>query len=69
MNWKWAGPFLWLQVEYDHRFEAVEGGRTRLTFVVDGAGFGVSVLGRVFARVYNRNLDRAIPNLVGEMQG
>src|SRR5262249_34064977 len=23
-NWKWVGPFLWLWVHYDHKFEKVE---------------------------------------------
>lgn len=65
-SWTWVGPFLWLEVRYAHHFEpALEG--TRLTWVVEGRGFAVSVLGRLFARVYQRNLDRAIPRLVEEL--
>ena len=66
-NWKWVGNFLWLTIHYDHRFESVERQRTRLTWVVLGEGLGVSVFGRLFAKVYAKNLDRAIPALVEEM--
>jgi len=66
-NWKWVGPFLWLTVHYDHRFEELNSGRTKLTWVVEGEGFGVSVFGRLFAKIYNKNLDSAIPLLIEEM--
>jgi carbon monoxide dehydrogenase subunit G len=59
-NWKWVGPFLWLTVHYDHQFEALGPSRTRLTWVIDADGFGVTLLGRVFAAVYSKNLDKAI---------
>ncbi len=35
----------------------------RITFTVEGAGVGVNIVGRLFAAVYARNLDRAIPRL------
>jgi hypothetical protein len=63
-NWEWVGPFLWLTVHYDHQFEAVSQNRTRLTWLVDAEGLGASIFGRVFAKVYSRNLDKAIPVLV-----
>jgi hypothetical protein len=66
-NWKWAGPFLWLTVHYDHRFEVVDASRTRLTWVVEAEGFGVAFFGRLFAAVYSRNVDKAIPALVSSM--
>ncbi len=66
-NWKWAGVFLWLRVHYDHRFEELNSTQTRLTWVVETKGFGVSVFGRLFAKIYSKNLDRAIPSLVQEM--
>ena len=66
-NWKWVGPFLWLVVQYDHRFERVDEKRTKLIWLVSAEGFGISVLGRLFAAIYNRNLDRAIPLLIREM--
>jgi hypothetical protein len=66
-RWEWVGRFLWLTVRYDHRFEELGPRRTKLTWEVRVAGFGVSVLGRLFAGVYARNLDGAIPLLIEEM--
>lgn len=66
-NWKWVGGFLWLPVHYDHRFEDLNPAQTKLTFVVEAKGFGVSVLGRLFAKVYSKNMDRAIALLIQEM--
>jgi hypothetical protein len=68
-NWKWVGGFLWANVHYDHRFEEVSPTQTKLTFIVEAEGLGVSVIGRVFAMIYSKNLDRAIPLLVQEMNG
>ena len=67
-NWKWAGPFLWLTVHYDHRFERLGSNETEVRFVLDGEGFGVRVFGRIFAKIYARNLDSAIPNLIVELE-
>jgi hypothetical protein len=66
-GWKWRGRFLWLEVGYDHRFEPLPGGGTRIVLEVDGAGFAVGSLGRLFALVYARNLDRALPLLAREL--
>jgi hypothetical protein len=55
-------------IRYDDVSEAVEEQKTKLTWVVVVEGFGRSVLGRIFAAVYGRNLDRAIPLLVAELQ-
>lgn len=66
-NWKWVGPFLWLTVYYDHRFEEIAATQTRLIWTVTAEGFGVSVFGRLFAFVYARNLKRAIPALIDEI--
>jgi len=66
-NWKWAGPFLWITVHYDHWFEALDDSHTRLTWTVAAEGLGASVLGPLFAALYRRNLERAIPLLICEM--
>lgn len=63
-NWKWVGPFLWLTVHYDHCFESLNSHQTRVTFVLEASGFGSGFLGRLFARVYRRDLEKAIPLLV-----
>ena len=66
-NWKWVGGFLWLTVHYDHRFEEQNSTQTKLTWVVEAKGFGASVVGRLFAKIYSKHLDRAIPLLIEEM--
>lgn len=68
LSWKWAGPFLWITVHYDHRFRSLGPRETELTFSLAGEGRGVGVLGPIFASVYARNLDRAIPRLVQELE-
>jgi len=66
-NWKWVGSLLWLTVHYDHRFDVVDANRTRLTWVVEAEGFGAAAFGRLFAVMYSRNVDKAIPALVTMM--
>lgn len=66
-SWKWVGGFLWLTCHYDHRFEALSPTQTRLTWVIEATGFGKSLIGRLFAKIYSKSLDRAIPLLVEEM--
>ncbi|MFN8492459.1 MAG: SRPBCC family protein [Caldilineaceae bacterium] len=68
-NWQWVGPFLWLTVYYDHQFEPVNEQRTKLIWVIGAEGFGVALFGRLFAAIYNQNLNQAIPRLVAEMRG
>ncbi len=67
-NWKWVGPFLWLTFHYDHRFHALDDNRCEMTFHVAASGFAVSIIGPLFALIYKRNLDVAIPNLIRELQ-
>jgi hypothetical protein len=62
-RFRWEGSFLWLGLGYDHLVTTDETGRVRITFTVDAAGVGVDTIGPLFARVYARNLDRAIPRL------
>jgi hypothetical protein len=67
-RWLWVGNFLWLSVRYDHVFEEIVPDSTRIRFLVEVEGAGAGSLGRVFRAIYARNLDRAIPNLVREME-
>ena len=67
-SWKWVGSFLWCTVLYDHRFESLDPEHTKLIFIVEAKGFGASILGRLFAWIYRRNLERAIPLLIAEME-
>jgi hypothetical protein len=67
--WTWEGTFLWMKVRYVHAFDALGADRTRIRFDVHLGGFGKSTLGRLFACIYARNLDKALPNLVAELGG
>ena len=67
-RWQWAGRFLTVAVHYDHRFETIGDDQTRLVWTVSAEGAGTSTLGRVFGAIYARNLDKAIPNLQGELR-
>ena len=69
VNWKWAGPFLWITVHYDHQFARTGPSTSEVRFILDGEGVGVGLFGRLFAAIYARNLDRAIPNLIEEIEG
>jgi uncharacterized membrane protein len=62
-RFRWEGAFLWLDLGYDHLVTTDETGQVTVTFTLDAAGPGVHTLGPLFARVYARNLDRAIPRL------
>jgi hypothetical protein len=62
-RFRWEGSFLWLGLGYDHLVTVDEEGRVTITFTVEGAGVGVNTIGRLFASIYARNLDRAIPRL------
>jgi hypothetical protein len=62
-RFRWEGSFLWLGLGYDHLVTTDEVGRVHISFTVEGAGVGVSTIGRLFASVYARSLDRAIPRL------
>jgi hypothetical protein len=66
-NWKWVAGFLWLTCHYNHLFEELNSTRTKLTFVVEGEGFGAPILGGVYAGIYSKFMDRANSLLVEEM--
>jgi Polyketide cyclase / dehydrase and lipid transport len=62
-RFRWEGSFLWLGLGYDHVVTTDKTGWVTITFTVDAAGPGVKVLGPLFAGIYARNLDHAIPRL------
>jgi hypothetical protein len=68
-NWNWVARFLWMVVHYDHWFEPITPARTKMTWIVAGTGLAAGTLGRLFAKVYSKSLDRAIPVLIEEMGG
>jgi hypothetical protein len=67
-SWAWAGKFLWLFVHYDHVLTPRGPERTEVYFRVESEGFLEGSLGRVFAAIYAKSLDRAIPNLIAELE-
>jgi uncharacterized membrane protein YdcZ (DUF606 family) len=67
-HWKWAGSFLGSQVVYDHIFSQNKPGQTTVRFTVDvGGGVGALLRG-IFGRIYRKNLARAVPLLVQEIE-
>ncbi len=67
-HWKWTGSFLGSRVLYDHIFSQNEPRRTTIRFTVDVAGGLGSLLSGIFGRIYRRNLERAVPLLVREIE-
>ena len=67
-HWKWVGPFLGLQIHYDHIFSRDEPGRTKICFTVDATGGPGVVFRGIFARIYRKNLERAVPLLIQEIE-
>jgi hypothetical protein len=57
-----------MTVHYDHQFNRIGPEDSEIAFLIDGEGFGVKLFGRRFADLYARNLDRAIPMLVKELE-
>ena len=68
-SWKWIGSLLGATIHYDHVFEPVAPGETRIRFTVDSTGGLTPLLGGIFGWIYRRNLERAIPLLTAEIEG
>ena len=66
-GWAWEGRLVMLTIHYDHRFEAVADGTTRIKFLVNVSGPLSALTGPIFAKVYARYLDRAIPELIRQL--
>jgi uncharacterized membrane protein len=67
-HWKWVGPFLGSQILYDHIFSQNEPGQTTVRFTVDVGGGPGALLRGIFGRIYRKNLERAVPLLVQEIE-
>ena len=67
-NWKWAGRGrIGPTLTFDHQFEAIDQGRTKIDFVVETDGFLEAVFGRLNALYLGRKLDRNLPRLVADL--
>jgi carbon monoxide dehydrogenase subunit G len=62
-RWEWVGGLAGVRIYYDHRFASSGPAATRLEWSVELHGPLAPLIRGVFARVYGRNLDRAIPRL------
>ena len=67
-HWKWAGRLFGSQILYDHIFSQLEPGQTAIRFTVDITGALGVLIGGIFGRVYRKNLERAVPLLVGQLE-
>ena len=63
VRWEWVGGLPGVRIYYDHRFESSGPAATRLEWLVELRGPLAPLIRPVFARMYGRNLDRAIPRL------
>jgi hypothetical protein len=62
-HWEWIGGLPGVRISYDHRFESSGPAATRLEWLVELRGPLAPLIRPVFARIYGRNLDQAIPRL------
>jgi len=67
-HWKWVGSFLGVEVAYDHIFSESGPAQTTIRFVVDAEGWSLPLVGGIFRRIYRKNLDRAVPLLIQEIE-
>jgi uncharacterized membrane protein len=67
-HWKWVGKFLGAAILYDHIFTKSASAQTTIRFVVDADGWSVPLIAGIFGRIYRRNLDRAVPLLIREIE-
>ena len=67
-HWKWVGSFLGSQILYDHIFSQTDPGQTTVRFTVDVGGGPGALLRGIFGRIYRKNLERAVPLLVQEIE-
>ena len=62
-RWEWTGGLPGVRIDYDHRFSAAGNNSTTMTWVVVLRGPLAWLIRPIFARIYGRNIDRAIPGL------
>ena len=57
-----------VEVAYDHIFSESGPAQTTIRFVVDAEGWSLPLVGGIFRRIYRKNLDRAVPLLIQEIE-
>jgi hypothetical protein len=68
-HWKWAGSFLGSEILYDHIFSEDKPNQTTIRFAVDAGGGPAVFIRGIFGWIYRRNLERAVPLLIQEIEG
>jgi hypothetical protein len=66
-SWSWRGKFAGTTLDYDHRIDEVDDRTSKVTFTIEGSGATARVVGPAFAFAYGRILDRAIRNLIAQL--
>ena len=68
-HWKWISNVLGSTIHYDHHFEPINHDKTKMQFIIEAndLGLGKFLLLKLYAAMYCKNLDKAIPNLVAEI--
>lgn len=67
-HWKWASRFFGSQILYDHIFSQLQPEQTTIRFTVDITGALGVLIGGIFGRIYRKNLERAVPLLVRQIE-
>jgi hypothetical protein len=64
VRWAWWARILWARFYINYDFEPTDDNRTLIRWTVHVSGFA----GQVFAVVFGRHMNKAIPNLIHEMR-
>ncbi len=66
--WVWEGTSYGVTTIFEHRFDEIDQGTTRIWFLAWMRGPLAGVAGWIFGRMMRRNLARALPRLKAEME-
>ncbi len=67
-SWVWEGRSMGVTTRFEHRFEEVDEGRTRIWFLAWTSGPLSFIGGRVFGKMMHRYLTTALPKLKAEIE-
>ena len=67
-SWVWEGTSYGVTTRFEHLFEELDAGQTRIWFLAWMSGRLAWVLGPMFGKMMHRNLARALPKLKAEME-
>lgn len=67
-SWVWEGTSYGVTTRFEHRFEELDAGETRIWFLASTSGRLAGVVGWMFGKLMHRNLARVLPRLKAEME-